>query len=215
MAHHPSHLLQDFDRRSVQRRVEASCHFLHCGHLHAPETRTAGLQASGCLTLFAGAAFETRQSQNTYSIITLDLLQGKRTVRTIQYRPASGAFAFASSDQFPIEITPYGTCGVGELAKAMAAYHQPLSPLSHYLSALLLDQKAELPIPEKNGYVFGSYAVLSAQPDSELKGKTKQFVAFKNVLRVFYNRISLAEIFARYGDAVANYAAALEEGCKA
>jgi predicted MPP superfamily phosphohydrolase len=215
MAHHPSHLLHDFDRRSVQRRVQASCHFFHCGHLHEPETMTAGLQASGCVTLFAGAAFETRQSQNTYSIITLDLLQGKRTVKTIQYRPASGAFAFSSSEEFPIEITPYGTCGVGELAKAMAAYHQPLSPFSHYLSALLLDQKTELPIPGKNSYVFGSYAVLADQPNSELKGKTKQFVAFKNVLRVFYNRISLAEIFARYGDAVANYAAALEEACKA
>jgi predicted MPP superfamily phosphohydrolase len=216
MAHHPSHLLQDFDRRPVQKRVQASCHFFHCGHLHEPETMTAGLEASGCLTLFAGAAFDTRHSQNTYSIITLDLLQGNRTVKTIQYHPASGAFAFASSDEFPIEITPYGTCGVGELAKAMAAYHQPLSPLSHYLSALLLDQKTELPIlPGKNNYVFGSYAVLAAQPDSELKGKTKQFVAFKNVLRVFYTRISLAEIFARYGDAIANYGAALDKECKA
>jgi predicted phosphodiesterase len=42
MAHHPFHLLQDFDRRPVQDRIERSCHFFHCGHLHEPETRTAG-----------------------------------------------------------------------------------------------------------------------------------------------------------------------------
>jgi 3',5'-cyclic AMP phosphodiesterase CpdA len=33
MAHHPFHLLNDFDRRPVQRRIEEVCHFFHCGHL--------------------------------------------------------------------------------------------------------------------------------------------------------------------------------------
>lgn len=32
------------------------------------------------------AAFETRQSQNTYSIVTVDLMVGTRTVNTLQYR---------------------------------------------------------------------------------------------------------------------------------
>ena len=59
-AHHPFQLLQDFDRRPVQSRIERSCHFFHCGHLHEPEARPAGLTASGCLSLSAGAAFETR-----------------------------------------------------------------------------------------------------------------------------------------------------------
>src|SRR6266404_4562296 len=46
MAHHPFHLLQDFDRRCVQSRMERSCLFFHCGHLHEPETRTAGFSGS-------------------------------------------------------------------------------------------------------------------------------------------------------------------------
>lgn len=215
MAHHPFHLLQDFDRRPIQGRVERSCHFFHCGHLHESETRTSGLSAAGCLTLAAGASFETRHTHNSYSFVTLDLVRARRTVKTIQYHPASGAFAFASSEDYPIEITPSGTCRVGELAKAMSDYRASLSPLAHYLSALLLDQKSELPIPDQKGYVFGSLAVLSAQPLSELRSKTIEFVAFKNVLRVFYQRISLADIFARYGTAIAHYGTALEEECNA
>jgi hypothetical protein len=120
-------------------------------HLRAPEHATRSLRwqhnytclylrnrvlsASGCLTLAAGASFETRHTHNSYSFVTLDLVRAQRTVKTIQYHPASGAFAFASSEDYPIEIAPSGTCSVGELAKAMKAYRASLSPLAHYLSA--------------------------------------------------------------------------------
>ena len=215
MAHHPFHLLQDFDRRPVQSRIERSCQFFHCGHLHEPEARTAGFNGSGCLTLAAGASFETRQSHNSYSFVTLDLLLGKRTVKTVQYTPSCGAFSMASSTEYPIEIPWSGECGVGELAQAMQTFRPSLSPWAHYLSALLLDQKAELPIPAQDGYAFGSFAVLLAQPDGELRRKTIEFMGFKNVLRVFYKRVPLSELFARYGDAVRHYGAALEENCEA
>lgn len=213
MAHHPFQLLQDFDRRPVQNRIEEQCHFFQCGHLHEPEVRAAGLTASGCLTLSAGAAYDTRQSQNTYSIVTVDLMAGTRTVNTIQYRPAKGDFTSAGPEEYPIEIDPAGTCSVGELAKAITAYRGSLSPLCHYLAALLLDQKADLPIPAQKGYVLGSFDVLRTQPDSEMKRATTNFIPFKNVLRVFYNRLQLADVFARYGDAVEQYGTMLEKAC--
>jgi hypothetical protein len=74
MAHHPFHLLKEFDRQPTQYRIERACHFFHCGHLHEPETRIAGSAKTGCLTFSAGAAYDTRQSNNTYSIVTLDLV---------------------------------------------------------------------------------------------------------------------------------------------
>lgn len=215
MAHHPFHLLQDFDRRPVQSRIERACHFFHCGHLHEPEVRTAGLSATGCLSLAAGASFETRQSHNTYSVVMLDLLHAVRTVKTFQYNPGSGAFSFSSSKDYPIEVTPADTCSVGELAHAMQTYHPMLAPWSHYMSALLLDQKAELPIPARNGHTFGSFAVLRAQPDSELKRKTAAFMAFRNALRVLYKRVSLVDILMQHGTSVIEYGTALEEICNA
>ena len=75
---------------------------------------------------------------------------------------------------------------------------------------MLLDQKGDLLIRDTEGYAFGSYAVLTAQPDGELKRKTMEFMSFKNVLRVYYKRLPLAVIFARYGNAVEEYGAALE-----
>jgi hypothetical protein len=65
----------------------------------------------------------------------------------------------------------------------MQAYRTSLSPWTHYLSALLLDQKSELPIAQ-NSHVFGSFAVLLTQPDGELRRKTIDFMAFRNVLPV-------------------------------
>jgi hypothetical protein len=215
MAHHPCHLLQDFDRRPVQSRIESYCQFFHCGHLHEPESRAAGFTGAGCLTLSAGASFETRESHNTYSVITLDLLRAQRTVQTVQYNPSTGRFSATSTVSYPIEITPAGTCRVDELAQAIRTYCASLSPWSHYFAALLLDQKAELLIIGQNGHAFGSLAVLLAQPDSELKYKTAEFMAFRNVLRVFYTRVPLPDLFARYGDPVAQYGATLERMCAA
>lgn len=213
MAHHPFHVLQDFDRRCVQARVERSCLFFHCGHLHEPEAQATGFSSTGCLTLAAGASFETRQSHNTYSIVTLDLLRGKRRVKTVQYNPANGTFSFESPAEYPVEITASTTSDVGELAQAMTAYCGTLSPFAHYLAALLLDQKVEFPIAGQKGHVFGSFALLLDQPEDELQHKTIDFVAFKNVLRVLYSRVTLHDLLAQYGNAIKEYGATLEKRC--
>jgi 3',5'-cyclic AMP phosphodiesterase CpdA len=213
MAHHPFHLLQEFDRRSTQERIERACHFFHCGHLHEPETHTAGCSGTGCLILAAGASFETRQSYNTYSLVTLDLLSAVRTVKTIHYNPRSGVFSATSTEQYRIELTPTNTCSVSELAQAMKTYCPALAPSAHYLSALLLDQKTEFPIPAPNGYIFGSFALLQGLPDSDLKRKATGFMTFRNALRVLYKRVALAKIFDQHGVAVREYGAALEDLC--
>jgi 3',5'-cyclic AMP phosphodiesterase CpdA len=210
MAHHPLHVLKEFDRLPIQNRIEQGCHFFHCGHLHEPEARQVGHMRSSCLTLAAGASFETRLSQNSYSLVTLDLLQAQRTVTTIQYRPTSGAFTYTSSESYPIEIAQAGTCTVSELALAMKAYRPSLSMFAHYLSALLLEAKSEIPIPNQTEHFFGSFALLQTQPNSELKHKTTAFMAFRNLLRVHYKRIPLGDIFARYGEMVAGYGTMLE-----
>lgn len=214
MAHHPFHLLQEFDRRPVQSRIERGCHFFHCGHLHSPESRAVGVNSSGCLTLAAGASFETRQSNNAYSVVTLDLLRGERTVKIVQYHPASGTFSFESTELYDIEATPVCSCGVAELATAMKNFQAALSPIVHYLAALLLDQKSEVPIPDPQGHTFGSFAVLQAQPESELRALTVQFMVFKNALRVLHKRVPLTDIFAQHGESVVKYGAALEMLCK-
>lgn len=213
MAHHPFHLLLEADRRPVQNRIEGACHFFHCGHLHEPDARTAGLSPAGCLTVAAGAAFESRQSQNTYSVVMLDLLGAKRSVTTIAYSPGKGAFDSASREEYGIEVMPVALCSVSELAQALVTYRSGLAPIGHYLSALLLDQKTEVPIPAAGGFTFGSVPLLMEQPDNVLKRKASEFMIFRNALRVLYKRISLSDILKDHGDAVVNYGEALIELC--
>lgn len=213
MSHHPFHLLNGFDRRPAQDWIEGACHFFHCGHLHEPEVRAAGLTGGGCLTLAAGASFETRLSHNTYSCVTLDLFRARRSVTTVQYNPGSRQFVAAAPVEYPAELGASEKCGVRQLADAIIAYNPDLCPLACYLAALLLDQKAELPVPGNAGYALGSFALMQGLPDSDLKRKTVDFMNFRNALRVLYRKGGLDDVFARHGDAVAQYGAALQEIC--
>jgi len=213
MAHHPLHLLRDYDRRPVMNRIERKCHFLHCGHLHEPEARTTLSGSTACLTLGAGATFESRESHNSYSVITLDLLRGTRKVATHQFNPADGTFSSSSAQEYSIEVNPTDLCNVGELAQAMSEFDNGLNRWSHYFSALLLEKKAELPVPLPNGHTFASYSALQGLPESELKLRTANFLTFRNALRVLYPRRPLSDIFGQHGGSVAQYGEYLTSAC--
>ena len=210
MAHHPLHYLQDFDRRSVMYRIEEFCQFMHCGHLHEPETRTTGVQqGTGCLMLSAGASFQTRQSDNSYAIVSLDLLRAVRSVKTFQYRPAQGSFSSQFSDEYPIEVMSNEICDVAELASAVGAYEPSLANHSFYLSSLLLNRKTDLVTPVDGGYSFASLAVLQEASDDQLIERTEAFLRFRNVLHVLYQQMPLQKIFQQHGELVAEYGATL------
>lgn len=214
MAHHPLHLLQHFDRQPVRNRAEQGFHFFHCGHLHEPEAHITGPGASGCLTLVAGASFQTRQTHNAYYTVKLDLLHGIRNATSVQYNPTRSTFSPTSPDEYPIEVTPVTTCGVGELASAMRTYCPKLRPLVHYLSALALSQKAEFPIASQNRYTFGSLHLLRTLSDNDLKQATIEFMTFTNILHVLYNRKSLSEILEHYGYSIRKYGKVLMVACE-
>ena len=212
MSHHPFHLLPEFDRQVVQSRIQRACRFFHCGHLHHPESVICGYDSEGCLTVSAGASYQTRQSHNTYCILTLDLVHALTTVDVVRYDPRAGSFSFVSSQPYRIEL-PAVRCSMSEVSEAMRAYSKKLAAWSHYLSALLLDQKAEFLIQAQNGCTFGSFDVIQSLPDSDLRRRTSEFVAFKNLLRVFYGRVSLSDILAQDGVGIAQYGEMLRGLC--
>lgn len=213
MCHHPLQLLQDFDRRPSQRLIEEACHFFHCGHLHEPEAHESARVDSRCLMLAAGASFESRDSHNAYSIVTLDLLHARRVVKFIRYNPADGTFSYESDRTYPIDINATRQCSLGELAKAIGG-HIPAASWPNYLAALLLEMQAEVPIPSGASFFFGSLDLLVRQPDSDLKAKTLSFIAVGNLIRLFFDRLSLADILRRHGEAVGQYSEMLQHLCK-
>lgn len=215
MAHHPLHLLRDFDRTPAIRHITTHCDFYHCGHLHQPESYGTGFDASACLFVAAGASFETRESQNSYSLIKLDLLAGTRTLTTIHYNPGHGAFELSNEVSFPIRLSPSSICTIGELAEAMAALDVSLLPHAYYLAALIMEQKTEVPIPYRDGYAFGTIAVLDEMPETDdYRRKITAFLRFGNALTVFYGRQPLSELLAQYGEVVKDYGADLLFRCQ-
>lgn len=214
MAHHPLHLLRDFDRTAAARHIMRRCDFYHCGHLHQPESHGAGFDAASCLTVAAGASFETRESQNTYSLVRLDLVAGTRTLTTVQYNPGQGAFELSNEVPFPIRLSPAATCTVGELAEAISACDATLRPHSYYLAALLTEQKTEMPIPGQTGHAFGALAILQGMPEDDYCRKAIAFLRFRNVLTVFCGRRPLTALLAQHGQAIRAYGAELLTRCQ-
>lgn len=214
MAHHPLHLLSDFDRNASTRHITTRCDFFHCGHLHQPESHGSGFDASACLTVAAGASFETREFQNAYSLVKLDLLAGTRTLTTIQYNPTQGSFEFSNEVPFPIRLMPASASTVSELAEAITAFEATLGPHSYYLAALLMGHKTEVPIPGQGKHAFGAPAVLRGMPEDDYCRKVVAFLRFGNVLTVFCGRRLLADLLAQHGQAVSAYGADLLARCQ-
>ena len=213
MAHHPFHLLQKFDQRPVQSRIERACHFFHCGHLHEHEILSSGSSPRDCLAVSAGAAFETRQSRNSYSSVTVDLLKATRTLGSFHYAPANGLFSLSSKKKYPIEIPPTEICELNELAGELGRYDTSLDRWKNYLAALLLGQKSEVLVPGQNCYAFGAFPVIHAQTPSELKARTEDFMVFRNVLRVLYGCVTVQDLLRQHGEPILRYAEALDNIC--
>ena len=210
MAHHPFALLSEFDRLPTQRRIENTCHYFHCGHLHVPEASNVRTHyGRRCLTLAAGASFESRTAHNAYTVVTLDLLHAQTDVTFVRYEPTNGEFAFNSDLSYPHQIDAAATCDIDELAAALDTCCPTISDFSYYLAALLVEWAAEVPVPANGDVVFGTVSLLRQQPDSELKSATIEFFTVSNAVKLLYGRKPLEEIIAANSQPVARYGAAL------
>ena len=209
MAHHPFALLSEFDRPPTQRRLEDACHFFHCGHLHVPDASNVATHSGNCLTLAAGASFESRESHNSYTMVTFDPLHAQTNVTFVRYDPTNGAFSFESDQSYPHEVDASAGCGIGELASALHAYCPMVADYCHYLAALLVEAVADVPILADQGIAFGTPSLLRQQPDSDLKSVTLEFLAVSNAVKLLSGHKPLEEILAVNGHPVEGYSNAI------
>jgi hypothetical protein len=152
-------------------------------------------------------------AHNSYSHISLSVLEAKRTVSTIRYNSLSGEFQRAATADYPFEIRLSEECDVSNLGEALIGTPPNSTSWPYYFAALLLEQKAEIPICTPGGHAFGSVAVLESQPDTDLKKKTIAFFQFRNALRFFYGKKALTAIVSEYGSAIAVYNEELASAC--
>ena len=209
MAHHPFLVLNEFDRPPTQRRLEEACHFYHCGHLHVPDAASVATQSGRCLTLAAGASFESRDSHNSFTIVTFDPLQAQTEVTFVGFDPIGGAYTFEAVVMYPhaIEVTSF--CGIGELSTALEAYCPETKDFCYYLAALLLDALADVPIVTQKGVAFGTVPLLLKQDQNDVHRATVEFLTVGNAVKILFGDKSLEEILAGNGEPVEGYTNAL------
>ena len=205
MQHHPFDYLKRFDQHSTQRRLEDACHFFHCGHLHQPDAMQAVTHSGNCLTLSAGASFESRTFHNSYSVITLDPLHAKSEVTFVQYNPSEGAFSYESHRNYSHEIDTPANCPTQELAIGIEQCCQATPDLSNYLASLLLGDVTDVPIETGGTVVFGSPALLSKQKDSEFMEATHGAQAVGRAVRLLYGSKPIDEILTNHGAQLQTY----------
>ena len=205
MQHHPFDYLRRFDQQSTQRRIEDACHIFHCGHLHQPDAAQAVTRSGKCLTLAAGASFESRGFHNSYSVITLDPLHARSEVTFVQYNPAEGAFSYESHRSYSHEIGTAASCPTVELATGIERYCEDASDISYYLASLLLGDVTDVPIRRDETVAFGNPALLSKQNDRELLEATHGALAVGRAVRLLYGRKPLDEILMDYREPVRAY----------
>ena len=214
MAHHPFHLLQEFDQQRIQHRVERDTHFFHHGHLHQAGTRMAGPAGSKCLTVAAGASYMSRHDFNAYSIVRLDFLEATRSVKTFVYNPIGASFSLSrDEDVYSVDVTPTSICSVGELAEGLIRYDSQLQQYAYYVSALILGRKSDFPVPESAHPLLETIDSAQSWPDSNLKELAINLIRFRNVLRVLFDGGDLDTIVASHGTMFGQYVPALANVC--
>lgn len=212
MQHHPFDYLRRFDQQSTQRRLEDACHIFHHGHLHQPDAKQAVTSSGKCLTLAAGASFESRVFHNAYSVISLDPLHARAEVIFVQYSPTESAFAYESRRSYSQDgIDVASSCPVIELASEIERYCEDASCISYYLAALLLGDVTDVPIRTDETVGFGAPGLLSTKGDRELMETTHSALAVGRAVRLLYGRRPLDEILTEHGEPVRAYVETLRK----
>jgi predicted phosphodiesterase len=95
LMHHPLNWLRNFEQEAIEDRLYEACDFIHRGHLHEARVHVGVAAEHQCITVAAGASYETRTSQNSFSYIEIDIGTAQCTVTPLEYPivPGSGSMA--------------------------------------------------------------------------------------------------------------------------
>ena len=210
LQHHPFDLLQRFDRRSVQRRLEEVCNFVHCGHLHDPDVTEVVVENGRCITITAGASFESRVFRNSFTTVEFDPLAGRVEVAFVEYNPQTSKYEFESRKTLDHRIDGPCNCTVEELAEAINSYCKDAGDMSRYLSSLLLGLSSDVPMPSNGTVEFGNWNLIEGVSDATFRSVAAKFKAVGRAVRLLHGPKSLAEILTAHGDPIRMFVLALK-----
>ena len=183
----------------MQRRLEEACDFVHCGHLHDPEVTEVVVESGQCITITAGASFESRGYRNAFTRVEFDPLAGRTEVVFIEYNPQTSAYEYESKKSLDHRIDGPCDCTVEELAEAICLYCKDAAELSRYLSSLLLGSASDMPMMSNGVLVFGNWDAIEGIDDSAFRKAAKDLKGVGRAVRMLHRRKPLGEILSTHG----------------
>jgi predicted phosphodiesterase len=204
--HHPPSWLCRYDETSFEKRFIPKCDILHIGHSHKADVSiNASLSGDHCIVSGAGAAYEQRDFENTFSIITIDLASSNCEIKSFYYHSSSGHFLARDIQNIDIEIRSPLPDNFKELSNNIMAI-EPLSKhIACYLAALLFGKKQDLPMVHNHIVLFVSPNVLYQTADIVTQNVTRRFLSLRNLLRAFPRNVAIGERISKNIDPLHNY----------
>ena len=207
MAHHPIEWLADWDQQSCRNVLLPHSHFFHRGHMHEPDVTTSPHRP--CVVVAAGSSNAGRFYPNSYNLVTLNLGTAIATIHAYRYGVETRAFDHHSSIDAPCRLFQVKLPWTAEeLAAALSVAAPSLGAFSHYMAAILLGQKDELPILIDTTVEFLSPDLVT-ETDPEQAAPAIVFLALRNLLWLYDPGIPLAERLTKCAERVNAFGAHL------
>lgn len=141
--HHPFSWIAEFEQRAVENRVIESADVCLRGHVHSEDLRSATV-ADARLTIFtAGAAFETRDSDNCYHWCSVDLSTGQGQTVTLRYNGARNAWDASARRSWSLSERPPPALSAADARKVADLC---CASFRSYFACLLAGISSEVPV---------------------------------------------------------------------
>lgn len=158
LVHHPLAWLRDFEQVAVENRLIQNVHIMLRGHVHSADMRSVEALEKRITLFTAGAAFETRTSDNSYSMCTLDLLNGTGSCTNYRYIQAENEWRPDSPRSWRLLNSEAPHI---DLSSALAVVHSSNLKHPNYKAVLLAGYVADVPC-----LVNGKVMWMSAESES-------------------------------------------------
>lgn len=150
LLHHPVAWLKEFEQVSIENLLIRNAQICLQGHVHSPDMRSVEAYQGRLATFTAGAAFQTRTSDNSYMWCSLDLASGGGEKVVHRYNHAGLRWEAGEKETWNLVSRPPPIGDVGKTLKCMASLGIGYSA---YVACLLADLQTEVPLRMPSGKV--------------------------------------------------------------
>ncbi len=172
LTHHPLSWLRDFEQVVIENRLLEDTHLMLRGHVHSSDLRSVEAREKRITVFTAGAAFESRTADNSYSYCSINLFDGKGTCTTFRYVQSVNDWKSIGPESWQLL-----RAGTPQIAVSTALSVFPMACKYRYFkTALLAGLSSETPcLTDKRGVIWLNIDFESAEIPNPLGSLMRRF----------------------------------------